>query len=303
MIHFQPITLENRALYEKYLWDGMERGCDYAFSNLYLWGRQRAAIVHDHLVLFSQFDRRSVYPYPVGTGDKKPVLDAIIADAKERGITCRITGITIHQKQMLEELYPGMFRLHCDRDAFNYVYAIDDLADLQGRKYHRKRNHYYRFRNMFSNYTAEPLTEKNLPSVRQMTDKWYEIKQQKNPEEDFQLERAALTRAFRDYQKLGMEGLVIADGGDVLAMTMGSRISEDTVDVHFEKARWDIDGAYAAVNYEFARYIRDIYPQVRFLNREEDMGIEGLRKAKQSYFPHHMVEKYWACLLEEGYDY
>lgn len=303
MIEFKPITLECRALYEKYLWDGTERGCDFAFTNLYMWGRQRAAILYDHLVLFSQFSRRSVYPYPVGIGEKKPVLDAIIADAKERGITCRISGITAEQKQMLEELYPGTFRFHCDREMFNYVYDIDDLADLKGRKYHRKRNHYYRFRDAFPNYTVEPLREDNLSLVKQMTDQWYEVKQQDNPEEDFHLERAALTKAFRDYRELGMEGLVLLDGEKVLAMTMCSRISDDTVDVHFEKARWDTDGAYTAINYEFARHIRNIYPEIRFLNREEDMGIEGLRQAKLSYFPHHMVEKYWACLLEDGYDY
>lgn len=303
MIEFEPITLECKPLYEKYLWDGTERGCDYAFTNLYMWGRQRAAILHDHLVLFSQFNRRSIYPYPVGNGEKKPVLDAIIADAKERGITCRITGITAEQKQTLEELYPGMFRFHCDRELFNYVYAIDDLAELKGRKYHRKRNHYYRFRDAFPGYTVEPIGEHNLPLVRQMADQWYEVKQQENPEGDFHLEKAALTKALRDYRGLGMEGLVLLDGERVLAMTMGSRISEDTVDVHFEKARWDVDGAYTAINYEFACYIRNIYPEVRFLNREEDMGLEGLRKAKLSYFPHHMIEKYWVCLLEDGYDY
>ena len=80
-------------------------------------------------------------------------------------------------------------------------------------------------------------------------------------------------------------------------------MSEDTFDIHFEKACSDIQGAYAAVNYEFARYIRNKYPNIRYLDREEDMGIEGLRKAKQSYHPHHMVEKYVACLLEDENDY
>ena len=93
------------------------------------------------------------------------------------------------------------------------------------------------------------------------------------------------------------------DGGEVVAVTLGSRMTEDTVDVHFEKALSYVDGAYTAINCEFARYIRGKYPEVRFLNREEDMGLEGLRKAKESYLPHHMMEKCWAHLLEEGYDY
>ena len=303
MIEFKPITLEQRELYEKYLLDGTERGCDFAFVNLYLWGRQRAAIVHDHLVMFSQFDRRSVYPYPAGPGEKKAVLDAIIADAKERGITCRICGIIPEQKETLEELYPGMFRFHHDRDGYDYVYAIDDLADLKGKKYQRKRNHYYRFQDACPNYTVEPLGENNIALVRQMTDKWYEIKQQENPQSDYHLERAALTKVFRDYMELEMDGLVLLGEGEVLAFTLGSRMSDTTFDVHFEKARWDMDGAYTAINYEFARYIRDKYPEIQYLDREDDMGIEGLRKAKESYHPHHMIEKYWAILLEEGYDY
>ena len=86
-------------------------------------------------------------------------------------------------------------------------------------------------------------------------------------------------------------------------MTIASRLSQDTLDVHFEKARADIQGAYVAINCSLARYIRDKYPDIKYLDREEDMGLEGLRRAKRSYHPHHMVKKYWACLLEDGYDY
>jgi hypothetical protein len=112
-----------------------------------------------------------------------------------------------------------------------------------------------------------------------------------------------LEKALRDYRELEIEGLVLRGGGEILAFTLASRLSEDTFDVHFEKARGDIQGAYPAINCEFARYIREKYPEVRYLDREEDMGLEGLRRAKQSYYPHHMVKKYWACLLEEGYEY
>ena len=85
-------------------------------------------------------------------------------------------------------------------------------------------------------------------------------------------------------------------------MTMGSRLSADTYDIHFEKAREDADGAYPAINCEFARYLRLKYPDVKFLNREDDMGLEGLRKAKLSYYPDHMVEKYKALLGEDIYE-
>jgi hypothetical protein len=117
------------------------------------------------------------------------------------------------------------------------------------------------------------------------------------------MEQVALEKALRDYRELEMEGIVLRGGGEILAFTLASRLSEDTFDVHFEKARGDVQGAYPAINCEFARYIREKHPEVRYLDREEDMGLEGLRRAKQSYYPHHMVKKYWACLLEEGYEY
>ena len=100
-----------------------------------------------------------------------------------------------------------------------------------------------------------------------------------------------------------MEGLVLMDGDRILAMTLGSALSATTFDVHFEKALEEADGAYPAINWEFARYLREKYPQLRWLNREDDLGIEGLRKAKLSYCPDHFIEKSWACLLEDGYDY
>ncbi|MBQ9748744.1 MAG: DUF2156 domain-containing protein [Clostridia bacterium] len=302
-LNFSAISLGDKALYEQYLRDGREHGCEYSFINLYLWGRQRAALLHDHIVLFSQFNRRSIYPYPIGRGDKKPVLDAIIADAARRGIACRISSLGEEEKEMLESLYPGKFRFHCDRDAFDYVYGIDDLADLKGKKYHGKRNHFYRFRDAHPNYTVVPLDENTLGSAMQMADAWYAEKLIENPDGDFQMEQAAIAKAFRHYRELGIEGLILMDGDEVLAITMGSRLSENTFDIHFEKARANVDGAYTAINCEFARYLREKYPELEFLNREDDMGIEGLRKAKLSYKPHHMIEKYWACLLEDDCDY
>lgn len=100
-----------------------------------------------------------------------------------------------------------------------------------------------------------------------------------------------------------MESLILIANGQALAMTMGSRLSASTFDVHFEKALNNADGAYAAINWEFARYLQAKHPNVQWLNREDDLGLEGLRKAKLSYCPDHMIEKNWACLLEDGYDY
>lgn len=299
MIDFKPIDLSDKKLYDNYLFNEKTRGCEYSFANRYMWGKCNLATLHNHIVFFAQFNDHISYPFPLGNGDKKPVLDAIIEDAKERGIPCTITGVLKSEQQLLEELYPGKFHFNYSRDSFDYVYAIDDLADLKGRKYHRKRNHLHRFYDAFPNYTVEPLSKDNLSRVRQMAEQWYELRLKEDPESDFKMEQAALEKAFSHYQELGLVGLMLLDGETVLAFTMGSLLSTDTFDVHFEKARWDVDGAYTAINCEFAKFIRKKYPEVRFLDREEDMGLEGLRKAKESYHPHHLFEKCRATLTED----
>ena len=303
MIDFKPITLEQKTLFEGYLRASGERGCEYSYVNLYLWGRQQAALCQEHLVFFSQFNRKSVYLFPVGTGEIKPVLDVLIADAKERGIPCRLVGLTHDDCATLEKLYPGKLRYHFDRDSFDYIYAIDDLADLAGRKFQRKRNHLNRFRQTNPNHSIEPIDDANIAQVVQMVEDWYAMRLQENPHGDFYMERTAIFKAMDKRQALGLEGLLLRVGGKPVAMTMGSRLNEDTFDIHFEKALDIADGAYAAINNSFARYLREKYPDVRWLNREDDMGIEGLRKAKLSYCPDRMIEKSWACLLEDGYDY
>jgi len=303
MIHFCTITLDQKPAMDACLMEGNARGCEYSFANLFLWGRQKAAFLDGKLLLFSQFSRRTVYPYPAGPGDDKKAVDAIIADAAERGIPCRITGLDDGQMALLKQWYPGKFRFHCDRDSYDYVYAIDDLADLKGRKFQKKRNHINKFQSSFPHCHTEPLTPQNLPQVQEMVDRWYASRIQEDPMTDYLMEQAALNRALRHWQPLQMEALVLRNGEDVLAFTMGSFLSEDTLDVHFEKADPRVPEAYPVINWLFARHIREHFPQIRFLNREDDMGLEGLRKAKLSYYPDHLVKKCWAHLLEEGYDY
>ena len=303
MIDFQRLTLSDRPIYAPILEKTGERGCEYGFANLYLWGRQRAAMVAGCVVLFSQFNRKSIYPFPVGPGDKQAAMDAIIADAQSRGIPCRISGMTASDVAWLQENFPGRFRIHSDRAGYDYVYAIDDLADLKGRPYQKKRNHIHKFYKSFPQTQAVPLTDELIPQVEQMLSSWYQRRLEDDPQADFHMERAALFKALGDYKALGMEGMALMDGGKVLAFTLGSPLNEATFDIHFEKALAEADGAYPAINQAFAQHLREKYPAVQYLNREDDLGLEGLRKAKLSYYPHHMVEKSWACLLEDSYEY
>lgn len=302
MIEFEKLDLSKKDKYLPYLHTSAHRGCGYSLANLFMWGRQKVAIVGGRLAIFSHYAGNTVYPFPVGDADPQEALEAIIQDAQQRGIPCRFTGLSCEDKQVLENLYPGRFRYHCGRDNFDYVYDINDLADLKGRKFQQKRNHVNKFVQNFPDYYVKPLDETTLPACKNMVDNWYYRRSIENPNEDIQMEQVAISRAFRNYQELGMEGLVLYAGGKLAAMTMGSFMDEETVDVHFEKADSDIPGAYAMINREFARYLREKYPNLRYLNREDDLGSAGLRKAKLSYNPHHMVEKCWAHLIVEEYD-
>ena len=299
MLDFQKITPSMRAEFEAYLLP-LKKSCEYAFTNLFMWGRQRATFIDGYLVLFSHFDRRAVYPFPAGQGDVRPALDAIIQDARARGIPCCITGLSQENMGLLEQLYPGKFTFQCDRDSFDNVYYIDGLADLMGRMYQKKRNHVNKFRSLYPNWCTEEMTEAHLPRVREMTAQWFDARQKMDPTGNYLLEQWALERAFDHFEGLGLDGMVLLDGERIVAFTMASRLSEDTFDVHFEKALEDVEGAYAAINQAFAQHLRNKYPDIRYLDREDDLGLEGLRKAKLSYYPDHLKEKCWARLWEES---
>ena len=298
MIDFQKLDPERREEYDRYLIPS-GKGCEYSFVNLSIWGRQRAAFLDGFLVLHSQFDRRSVYPFPLGQGNVLPVLEKLMDDAHQRGIPCCFTGLDGAECDLLETHFPGRFRIQPDRNTFDYIYAIEDLAELKGRKFQKKRNHLNRFRLEHPAWRTEPLSEENLPAVRQMLHDWYAHRHDVDPHGSYTLERIALDRALSNPHGLGLEGLVLLEEDRVLAFTMASRLSQNTYDVHFEKAREDVDGAYAAINQAFARHLQQAHPELQFLNREDDMGLEGLRKAKLSYNPVEIREKYWARLWED----
>ena len=303
MINFQTIELIDKKEYNEFLYKDYPRGCEFSFSNLFMWGLQEIAKVHNHLVLYSRFNDCSFYPFPIGNGDKKDVLEAIFEDAKERGVQPYLTGLNEDAKEILDSLYPDQFYYHADRGSYDYVYDINDLADLKGRKLHRKRNHLKHFRKNHPDYIVTPITQENLDRVRAFTAEWYKLKLEENPDGDYHNEQAALEKVFTYYEALEMEGLILEEQGEVLGFTMASQMYPDTYDVHYEKARGDIDGAYTTINSEFANYIRNKHPHIKYLDREEDLGIPGLRKAKLSYFPHHLVKKYRALPLRLQYSY
>ena len=213
MIDFLPFDIEKKTDYDKYLTTCGNRGCEYSFVNLYLWGKQQVAFLHGCVAFFSHFYGRSVYPYPIGNGDRRAVIEEILLDAKERGIPCRITGMTDDDRIELEEWFPGKFLMKASRNGSDYVYAIDDLADLKGRKYQKKRNHANRFRADHPDYSVVPLTSCNMPMAQHMINDWFVTRLKEDPEGDYMLENIALAKACRCYDALGMDGILLMEFG------------------------------------------------------------------------------------------
>ena len=299
MIAFHPPEVEDKPWVEERFRAAGYRGCEYSFATLFLWSDtyQQQVAQMDGYVLERLCGRIGYgYLFPAGSGPLEPVLAALEADAAERGEPCRLLCVTPEQHALLEQLRPGQYQCECDRDGWDYLYQIDRLADLGGKKLHGKRNHINRFLERYPDWRVEEITIDNLAECAEMDLEWNRLYRTENGDTETEAqtrldERHAMSKAFAHYEALGLSGLLLRVEGRTVAFTMGSPIGEDTFDIHFEKAYGEIQGAYPMINREFARWIRAHYPEVRYLNREDDMGMEGLRKAKESYYPDQMVEK------------
>ena len=289
MLDFRPICLEDRAWIEPVMQAAAGHGSEFSFVNLYLWGDQRVASVDGTPVFLSNFSGSLTYPWPVGCWDLPGTLELLRQDACERGIPLRLFGLLPEERDRLEALCPGRFRFHSVRDSADYVYETEQLAQLHGKKLQAKRNHCNRFEAAYPDYRVLPLTADQLPRCRAFTDEWYCLHFLENDPADYAWEQRAIGLAFDHFDALGMTGLVLEVEGEVVAFAMGNPIRPDMFDVNFEKARADMNGPYPMINREFARRIAET--PYRFLNREDDMGLEGLRRAKESYIPDLLLEK------------
>ena len=230
MIAFEPLSIKIREEYNNYIFKKKEYGCEHTFANMFMWGDLQYAKIHGYLVFFACYNNKCIYPFPVGEGDMSPVLAEIIKDASERKANLRLTDITPEDKAVLEELYPEKFSFTLNRNSQDYVYLIDDLKTLSGKKYHSKRNHLNRFYKAFPHYATEIINENNISEAQKMVDAWYD-EQDKN---DFSHEIRAVKRAFDNYSALAFEGMMLKCDGRILAITIASRSGENIFDVHFE---------------------------------------------------------------------
>ena len=221
-------------------------------------------------------------------GGKDEDLPKLFAEIKEyhEGKPFEIHGIYDDGKERLAKAFPEMEFIE-DRDNWDYVYLREKLASLSGRKYHGKKNHYNAFKKEYPDYVYERSDQRITKSARLLV-----MNGAKNvlaKTESLRCEQCAIHEAIDNFEALGLRGGAIRVNGKIEAFSFGKKINDDTAVLHVEKANPDIRGIYAAINKEFAEHA---WGDVVYLNREEDMGHEGLRTAKESYHPEFMIKKY-----------
>lgn len=299
MPEFQKLTLADREWVDPLLRMADLRSEEYNFTFCYIWRdifRYRITRHQDFILLKSVRGETPSYLFPAGSGDVREAVEVLRRDAAEEGYPLLFHTVLEEQKKQLEVLYPEGFEFRALTDYFDYVYDAQSLITLAGKKLHSKRNHINRFKENNPDWTLEPITPENMPEVIRMSDAWC-IENNCTKDKSLRDESCAVAYALQDYFSLGMDGALIRAEGGVVAFSMGERLNSDTYLVHIEKAFGGIQGAYAVINQEFAaRYCQDYL----YINREDDSGQEGLRKAKLSYRPVFQVGKYAARAVSSG---
>ncbi len=262
----------------------------YTFTNLFMWREMyqlRWATEDSVLYIFAG----DVAWQPFGAAKK-------ITGAVEKilGLTCEFEFLEKSFVAELEKYPAAQFEISSNLDKSDYVYAAQDLINLSGRKFHGKKNHLNQFYKDYPAAEYAAITAEMIPQCLERLDAWYEAQVANYPElaENLNHERRGIQEVFEDFEFFGLKGGAILLGGKVVAFTFGERLNSDTAVIHVEKADAEIHGAYAAINQQF---LAREWAAMKFVNREEDLGIEGLRKAKESYRPVKMVDKFSAKVI------
>ena len=298
MLEFRSVTIDDRDWATECMRSANCRGSDYSFANLYNWApayNTRIAEMNGMLIIRSGF-KNYAYLFPMGEGDVVPVLEEIAKTSHELGHTLAHYNLPREAAETLEALYPGRFEFKPQRDSFDYIYLRESLATLAGKKLHGKRNHIARFRDSYPDWKYESLTPENLPEAIEMNRLWC-LQNGCNMSKSLAAEGCAVHRAFENFEAERLVGGLLRAGGRVVAFTMGSPVTDDAFDVHIEKAFADVQGAYTMINQQF---VINGLSEYTYVNREDDVGDDGLRRAKLSYQPAFFFERYEA--VEKGND-
>ena len=296
MISFKKITLLDYEWAQPMLQAADSRLAEYSFTNCFLWGdiyHAKYAPVNGFFVSRSEGISQT-YGFPAGNGDLVSTINTLIRDAQERNEHFRIRAISKENVALLEATFPHKFNFNAYRDSFDYLYNTEDLITLSGKKYQPKRNHLSRFKKSY-NWAYEDITPENIKDCISMNAEWCR-RYRCNEDDSLEKEACAVKRALENFFALKLQGGLLRVDGKVIAYTVGEPLNSDTYIVHIEKAFSEFNGAYQAINNMF---ISRQAANFRFVNREDDAGDEGLRKAKLSYHPTELIEKYIATLRSD----
>lgn len=289
-IEFKKPNLSDKKIIMNKFHNYCSRSCERTFSNVYLWSRYyevEFAIIEECLVFKSEHEGVS-FTYPAG--DKNniiKVVDILEEYVAKRGEKITFYNVTADQFEVLDELFPGRFSIEYDRDLADYVYDREKLTTLSGKKLHAKRNHINKFKSTYENWSYEELTHDNIEECFNMAMQWRTINKCQE-EVDKVNEMTVTMNALRLFDELELCGGVLKVNHEIVAFTIGEALCDDTFVVHIEKAFSDILGAYPMINQQFIEHECQGFT---YINREEDTGSEGLRKAKLSYRPVFLIEK------------
>lgn len=293
MVDFRSPALEDKGWIEERINKVDFPTCEYTFGSIFCYTEKmdiRVADVYGFLVTKCFFRENFVeYCFPAGEGDLKKAIEFIIEDGKSNGIPFGIFGMNEDNARFLKENFGDMFDVHFERDLCDYFYLSEDLINLKGRRYQPKRNLISQFIKN-NNWSYERITDENIHDCLEMSRLWLQSSKSEH-REDLEYEFRIISKAFENYNELGYVGGLLRADGKVVAYTMGERLSAESFCVHFEKAFADIKGAYPTINQQFVKNELSGY---KYIDREDDAGIENLRKAKLSYHPVIIADKYEA---------
>lgn len=268
---------------------------DMLFGNLYIWHFSRTiryAITHDCLVVLTKFPNES-YPfifYPLGSGDRKGAIATMQEYFLDNQMPFSLRSLESYQSAELAQFFPNAFEITPNRDRFDYIYNVNELIALVGRTLHKKKNHLNRFFNLYPDFAYERVDSSNAMEVLEAYSAWFELGEKTD---GLKNEMLGIKATLQNFNALDMKGGIIRIDGKIAAFSLGEQINADSVVIHIEKGNTFYAGIYQAINQQF---LKNEWAHLRFVNREEDLGIEGLRKAKMSYKPARFIEKSTAIL-------
>jgi len=283
---FHPLTLFDREAMQAVTLPSGRRNCNYTFANLVgwqFWYYSEVCVLENTVVLRYTFDGQRAYMVCTSEELSLELIEALFDDSNG---DLTLIGLEDSQVKELSIIHcPLSISIEPDRDQYDYIYRRADLATLHGRHLDAKRNHIHRFRAEHPDFEYRPLTPEYFDECRRLTEIWQGEKARtkfNGNSEAIDVEKQVMETIFSNWDALGMTGGSIFVDGRMVAFTYGAAVTTDTLDVCVEKADRHVEGAFAIINQQFAEHLPEQYI---YLNREEDMGIPGLRQAKLSYHP------------------